>query len=127
MSEPLLLLPAPRELALGGERVAIDPAAARVRRDAGLPAQGYPQPALVVFDRCGREAGRFVGRSPGQRPESALMAMLASIDDVAERVVVVQRERRRHHERSENDNHRHDQQHFDQRVTAAKMRIVKST
>ncbi|MEM6929473.1 MAG: hypothetical protein AAF602_21210 [Myxococcota bacterium] len=26
---------------------------------------GMPQPAVVVFDRCGKETGRIVGRQPG--------------------------------------------------------------
>lgn len=30
-----------------------------------LPERGIAQPAVVVYDRCGAEAGRIVGRAPG--------------------------------------------------------------
>lgn len=41
-----------------------------------LPKAGHPMPALVVFDRCGLERGRIVGRRPNQRPERELFALL---------------------------------------------------
>ncbi|HMJ11487.1 MAG TPA: redoxin domain-containing protein [Polyangiaceae bacterium] len=38
-----------------------------------------PMPGIVVFDECGRERGRLVGRSPGQRDENAVIALLQKI------------------------------------------------
>lgn len=40
---------------------------------------GHPMPALVIFDRCGAERGRLVGRSPNQRPEPALFELLEAL------------------------------------------------
>jgi peroxiredoxin len=37
---------------------------------------GHPMPAIVVFDRCGAERARIVGRAPGERPEAAVMRLL---------------------------------------------------
>ena len=37
---------------------------------------GHPMPAIVVFDRCGTERARIVGRAPGERPEPAVMRLL---------------------------------------------------
>lgn len=41
-----------------------------------LPSAGHPLPALVVFDRCGDEAARWVGRQPSDRPENAIFRVL---------------------------------------------------
>ncbi len=38
-----------------------------------------PMPGIVVFDECGRERGRLVGRNPGQRDENAVIALLEKI------------------------------------------------
>lgn len=38
-----------------------------------------PMPGIVVFDECGRERGRLVGRNPDQRDESAVIALLEKI------------------------------------------------
>jgi peroxiredoxin len=38
-----------------------------------------PMPGIVVFDECGRERGRLVGRNPGQRHETAVIALLEKI------------------------------------------------
>lgn len=46
---------------------------------------GHPMPALVLFDRCGSERGRLVGRRPGQRPEPALLELLRSLERDPER------------------------------------------
>ncbi len=40
------------------------------------PKDGHPLPAILVFDRCGDEAARWVGRRPGDRPESAVFRVL---------------------------------------------------
>jgi peroxiredoxin len=39
----------------------------------------HPIPAVAVFDRCGTERGRLVGRTPDQRPEQALLELLEAI------------------------------------------------
>lgn len=44
-----------------------------------LPRAQQPLPALVVFDRCGDEAARWVGRRPGERPEGALLRLLQKL------------------------------------------------
>jgi len=44
-----------------------------------LPRQSHPMPGIVVFDRCGDEAARWVGRRPGERPESAVLAVLRKL------------------------------------------------
>jgi peroxiredoxin len=44
-----------------------------------LPRAQRPLPAIVVFDRCGDEAARWVGRRPGARPESALLRLLRKL------------------------------------------------
>ena len=41
-----------------------------------LPREGHALPAIVVFDRCGNEVARWVGRQPGERPESAVFRVL---------------------------------------------------
>lgn len=41
-----------------------------------LPSEGHPMPAIVVFDRCGDEVARWVGRQPGDRPDGALLRVL---------------------------------------------------
>jgi hypothetical protein len=43
------------------------------------PEVGHPMPALVLFDRCGVERARAVGRGPGQRPEPALLGVLDTL------------------------------------------------
>ena len=35
----------------------------------------HPMPAIVVFDRCGREVYRLLGRDPDARPEAALLEL----------------------------------------------------
>jgi peroxiredoxin len=45
----------------------------------------HPLPALVLFDRCGAERGRLVGRRPGQRPEPALFDLLSALERAPER------------------------------------------
>ena len=52
-----------------------------VLRALGLwrPRWRHPLPALVVFDRCGKEVGRLEGRGPGMRPESALLEHLKKL------------------------------------------------
>jgi peroxiredoxin len=44
------------------------------RRDAN-----EPMPAIVVYDECGKERGRLVGRRPGQRDEDAVVVLLERI------------------------------------------------
>lgn len=44
-----------------------------------FPDAGHPMPAMVVFDRCGDEAGRLIGRSPGDRPEPQLFELLEKL------------------------------------------------
>lgn len=40
----------------------------------------HPMPAIVVFDRCGSERGRLVGRAPGQAlPEPELLKLLEAL------------------------------------------------
>jgi peroxiredoxin Q/BCP len=46
---------------------------------------GHPMPSLIVFDRCGIERGRIVGRSPDERAEPALLSLLRSIAHKPER------------------------------------------
>lgn len=50
----------------------------RVLRKLGLWLErpAHPMPAMVVFDRCGRERGRQLGRRPGARREKQLLAFL---------------------------------------------------
>lgn len=43
------------------------------------PAWGHPRPAVVLFDRCGREAGRILGRGPGRVAAPAVVALRARI------------------------------------------------
>ena len=38
-------------------------------------------PAIVVFDRCGDEAARWVGRGPEDRPENELFRELRKLLD----------------------------------------------
>jgi peroxiredoxin len=40
---------------------------------------GEPMPAIVVYDECGRERGRLVGRQPGQSDERPLLELLEKI------------------------------------------------
>jgi hypothetical protein len=42
-----------------------------------LADQGIAQPAVVVYDRCGGEAGRVVGRAPGVDVTSDVRALVA--------------------------------------------------
>lgn len=44
-----------------------------------LPRSQHPLPALLVFDRCGDEAARWVGRSPADRPERALIRIVRKL------------------------------------------------
>lgn len=44
-----------------------------------LEEQEHPMPALVVFDACGKEAARVVGRRPGERLEKDLFKLLARL------------------------------------------------
>jgi len=46
-----------------------------------LPSEGYPMPAIVVFDRCGDEVARWVGRQPGERPDSAVLRLLRRLSE----------------------------------------------
>ena len=46
---------------------------------------GHPVPAMVVFDRCGKERGRISGRAPGERPERALLRFLKKLAERPER------------------------------------------
>ncbi len=43
------------------------------------PQWGHPLPAMVIFDRCGKERGRISGRAPGERPERALLRFLKKL------------------------------------------------
>jgi peroxiredoxin len=45
------------------------------------PRLQQPLPALLVFDRCGAEAARWVGRGPGDRPEAALLEVLRKLSE----------------------------------------------
>ncbi len=36
-----------------------------VDRGLFVPDRGHARPAVLIFDRCGREAGRVIGRGPG--------------------------------------------------------------
>lgn len=40
----------------------------------------HPMPAIVVFDHCGKEVARQVGRRPGARPEGPLFELLEKLD-----------------------------------------------
>ena len=40
---------------------------------------GMPMPAIVVFDECGKERGRLVGRRPGQSDEKPVLELLGKI------------------------------------------------
>jgi peroxiredoxin len=42
-----------------------------------------PLPSLLVFDACGKECGRWLGRAPGQRPEARLFALLKQVAEDA--------------------------------------------
>jgi peroxiredoxin len=44
-----------------------------------LPREQHPLPAIVVFDRCGDEAARWVGRRPGDRPEADVLRLLQKV------------------------------------------------
>ena len=46
-----------------------------------LPSEGYPMPAIVVFDRCGDEVARWVGRQPADRPDSAVLRLLRRLSE----------------------------------------------
>jgi len=43
------------------------------------PKAGAPMPGLVVFDECGAERWRVVGRGPGERVEGKLLSALGKI------------------------------------------------
>lgn len=47
-----------------------------------MPEQGIAQPAVVVYDRCGTETGRIVGRAPGVD----VTAQVRTLVDTAEAV-----------------------------------------
>jgi peroxiredoxin len=57
-------------------RLASDPSR-RVLRKLGLwrEAWEHPLPAMLLFDRCGRERGRVAGRRPGMEPEQAFLRL----------------------------------------------------
>jgi len=38
-----------------------------------------PFPAILVFDRCGREQARRLGRAPSERPEPELLRLLRDL------------------------------------------------
>lgn len=40
---------------------------------------GHPMPAILVFDACGTEVRRFVGRDGGARPEPELLRVLEKL------------------------------------------------
>ena len=44
-----------------------------------LPREQHPLPAIVLFDRCGDEVARWVGRHPGDRPESDVIRVLRKL------------------------------------------------
>ena len=46
-----------------------------------LPREGHALPGIVVFDRCGDEAARWVGRDPDDRPEDELFRVLRKLVD----------------------------------------------
>jgi len=46
-----------------------------------LPREQHPLPAIVLFDRCGAEAARWVGRQPGDRPESDVIRVLRKLSE----------------------------------------------
>ena len=46
-----------------------------------LPRAEHPLPALVVFDRCGDEAARWVGRRAGDRPEGGVLRVLQKLSE----------------------------------------------
>jgi peroxiredoxin len=52
-----------------------------VLQELGLwrPAWGHPLPAIVVFDRCGAERGRLLGRQPGVTGEAAVLDLLEEL------------------------------------------------
>lgn len=43
---------------------------------------GHPMPAIVVFDACGSEVSRSVGRSVDDRPEAALIALARRLHEL---------------------------------------------
>ncbi len=45
---------------------------------------GIAQPAVVVYDRCGDEAGRIVGRRPGVDVTQAVRRLVVEADAVAQ-------------------------------------------
>jgi len=44
-----------------------------------LPQAQHPMPAIVVFDACGEERARIVGRAPADRPELRVLELLSEI------------------------------------------------
>jgi peroxiredoxin len=42
---------------------------------------GHPMPAIVVFDACGSEVSRSVGRGLDDRPEAALIALVRGLHE----------------------------------------------
>jgi len=46
-----------------------------------LPREAHPMPAIVVFDRCGDEVGRWAGRQPGDRPDNAVLRLLRRLSE----------------------------------------------
>lgn len=47
-----------------------------------LAARGIAQPAVVVFDRCGEETGRIVGRRPGTDISHEVRALVVQAEAV---------------------------------------------
>lgn len=72
--------------------------AARVAAATGVPAYSHPEgmvslglwapgqatatPAVVVYDRCGTEVGRIVGRAPGRDATEAVRALVGEAEAV---------------------------------------------
>ncbi len=47
-----------------------------------LPEQGIAQPAVVVYDKCGAETGRVVGRGPGTDATEAVRRLVRAANAV---------------------------------------------
>jgi peroxiredoxin len=46
-----------------------------------LPDYGHPMPSLVVFDKCGYEVARKVGRQAGSKSEAAILTLLRRMQE----------------------------------------------
>jgi peroxiredoxin len=53
-----------------------------------IPESAHPMPALVVFDACGDEAWRSVGRSADDRPEAVLLRLARRLHEQPPKCVV---------------------------------------